>query len=359
MPKSVYVHIPFCIKKCRYCSFLSGVNPIFKGIYTDGLVREIKKFYNGAILNTVYFGGGTPSLLEPAEIKKIFDCLNFGKDCEITLEMNPKTADLEKLKAFFNLGINRISLGVQSFDDKILEIAGRAHNVRDVFKSIENILGAGFKNYSIDLMYGLPFQTQKIWERSLNEAKKLSVPHISLYGLKIEEGSDFYINTPKELPDEDTQADMYEAALAAFKNYYHYEFSNFAKNEKFLSRHNLNYWNVAPYWGFGAGAAGFICGRRYENEADFKKYLENPAKKKNFYTTNLLEEHIFLGFRKFEGINTNEINKKFSIDFDKKYALQLKKFIPEGFIQKTLHGYRLTKKGVMLSNSVLCEFLDN
>ena len=358
MPKSVYIHIPFCLKKCAYCSFLSGINPSYKSIYIDKLILEIKNFYKGKILETLYFGGGTPSLLDPFEIKKILDCFNF-QNCEITLEMNPKTADLDKLKAFFDIGINRISLGVQSFDDEILKIAGRIHNSYDAIKCIENIELAGFKNFSIDLMYGLPTQTLEIWQNTLNIAKKLAPPHISLYGLKIERDCDFYLNPPKDLPDDDMQADMHELALDSFKNYYHYEFSNFAKEKSFCSRHNLTYWNIKPYWGFGIGAAGFVNNRRYENEVDIEKYIKDPTAQKKFYKTNLLEEHIFLGFRKLEGINVEEINKIFSIDFNKKYAPQLKKFISSEHIQKTSQGYKLTKKGILLSNSVLCEFLDD
>ena len=359
MPKSVYIHIPFCIKKCAYCSFLSGLSPINKDVYIDKLILEIKKFYKGEILKTIYFGGGTPSILNTHEIKKVLNCFNYNQNSEITLEMNPKTCNLEKLKTLFETGINRISLGAQSFDDKILKIIGRSHNSYDILKSIENIKLAGFKNFSIDLMYGLPTQNIKIWQNTLNKAKNLALPHISLYGLKIEQGSEFYLNPPKNLPDNDIQADMYEMALETFKNYHHYEFSNFAKNKKFVSKHNLTYWNIKPYWGFGLGASGFTNNKRYENETDFMKYIKNPCAEKNFYTTNLLEEHIFLGFRKLEGINIRKINKKFSIDFEKKYAPQLNKFISSGCIQKTLQGYKLSKKGILLSNSVLCEFLDD
>ncbi len=358
MPKSVYIHIPFCTKKCNYCSFLSGINPCYKSIYIEKLILEIKNFYKGEILQTVYFGGGTPSLLEPFEVEKILKCFNYNEKTEITLEANPKTCNLNKLKAFYNLGINRISLGVQSFNNEILKTAGRIHNSDDALKSIENIKLAGFENFSIDLMYGLATQTLKIWQNTLDIAKKLSPPHISLYGLKIEQGCNFYLYPPKNLPDEDMQADMYEMALETFGNYYHYEFSNFAAEKNFCSKHNLTYWNIKPYWGFGLGSSGFVNNRRYENEADFDKYIENPTAQKKFYKTNLLEEHIFLGFRKFEGINIEEINKIFSIDFNKKYAAQLEKFISSGHIQKTLQGYKLTKSGVMLSNTVLCEFLD-
>ena len=359
MPKSVYIHIPFCVQKCAYCSFLSGLNPRSVSLYTDGLIQEIKKFYTGNLLNTIYIGGGTPSLLSAFELEKILQCFNFDNKTEITLEANPKTCDLKKLKDFYSLGINRISLGVQSFDDKILKTVKRIHSAKDALMTIDNIKLAGFENFSIDLMYALPFQNLKIWQDTLNKAKEISPPHISLYGLKIEQGCEFYLNPPENLPDNDLEADMYEAALEAFKNYKHYEFSNFAKNKKFFSRHNLTYWKLLPYWGFGLGASGFVYKKRYQNECELKNYLKNPVKKKTYCRTNLLEECIFLGFRKSEGINKEKINKAFSIDFDKKYAKVLEKFISSGHIQKTLHGYKLTKEGVMLSNSVLCEFLDD
>ena len=359
MPKSVYIHIPFCLKKCAYCSFLSGLNPRCSGVYTDGLVKEIKNFYRGEKLNTLYFGGGTPSLLSVDEIQKILKCFKTDEKTEITLEVNPKTCDKEKLKAFKNAGVNRISLGVQSFDDKLLKIAGRTHSAKEALQSIENIVSAGFENYSIDLIYGLPSQSLEMWHKTLDKAKSLMPPHISLYGLKIDKGCDFYKNPPKDLPDDDLQADMYEAAVEVFAKYRHYEFSNFARSFLFRSRHNLTYWNLAPYYGFGLGASGFSGTFRYQNECNFEEYLKNPAKEKLYERTNLLEEHIFLGFRKSSGININKINRIFKIDFDKKYALQLEKFLTLGLIQKTLHGYKLTLKGVMLSNSVLCEFLDD
>lgn len=359
MTKSIYLHIPFCIKKCAYCSFISGTNLDLMSIYTDKLCEEIKKFYDKTLLNTVYFGGGTPSLLELSQIEKILSLFNFDENTEITLEVNPKTVDLNKLKGLKSLGINRISLGVQSFNDTLLKAAGRIHTSEDALKTIDEIRLAGFKNLSIDLIYGLPFDNIENWKNTLKQAKSLELEHISLYGLKIEEGTPFYSNPPKNLPDNDTQADMYEMALEVFNDYCHYEFSNFAKAKDFFSRHNLNYWNVEPYWGFGVAAAGFTGNKRYENENDFEKYLKNPTSDKNFYKTNLLEEHIFLGFRKSEGINKKEISEKFSIDFDEKYANQLDKFISNGLIQKTLHGYKLTKTGVMLSNLVLCEFLDD
>lgn len=359
MPKSVYIHIPFCLKKCAYCSFLSGLNPCNASVYTKELVKEINFFYKGEKLNTIYFGGGTPSLLEIKDIERILACFNFDKKTEITLEVNPKTVDLKKLKQLRSLGINRISLGVQSFDDNLLKIINRAHSSKEALKTVENIALADFDNYSMDLIYGLPEQNLENWKKTLKIAKDINPPHISLYGLKIEQGCDFYLNPPKNLPDDDMQADMYEMALDEFKNYCHYEFSNFAYKQKYISKHNMTYWNIKPYWGFGLGASGFIRNKRYQNETDFEKYLKNSTEKKHYESSNLLEEHIFLGFRKTKGIRTDKINKLFNIDFDKKYKQQLEKYKKSGCIQKTLHGYKLTKKGIMLSNCVLCDFLDD
>ena len=359
MPKSVYIHIPFCLKKCAYCSFLSGLKLDYASVYVEKLIEEINFFYKGEKLNTIYFGGGTPSLLEIKDIERILTCFNFDKKTEITLEANPKTVDLEKLKQLRSLGINRISLGVQSFNDNLLKIINRAHNSKEALKTIENITLAGFDNYSIDLIYGLPEQDLKNWQKTLKIAKDINPLHISLYGLKIEKGCDFYLNPPKNLPDDDMQADMYEMALNEFESYYHYEFSNFARKQKYISKHNMTYWNIKPYWGFGLGASGFIRNKRYQNEIDIEKYLKNPTEKKHYESSNLLEEHIFLGFRKTKGIRTDKINKIFNIDFDKKYKNQLEKFQKLNCIQKTLHGYKLTKRGVMLSNCVLCEFLDD
>lgn len=358
--KSVYIHIPFCLKKCAYCAFLSGFDLKFKNDYTSALISEIKKFYNGEELETLYFGGGTPSLLDVSQLGEILSFFKFGKDFEITLEANPKTLDLEKLKAIKDLGINRISLGVQAFDDKLLKILERSHNLDDVYKTIENIELAGFDNFSIDLMYGLPTQDIKNWQNNLKIAKETGAKHISLYGLKIESGTKFNIDFPDDLPDDDTQADMYDLAIEELSSWQQYEFSNFAREEKYQSKHNMVYWKLLPYWGFGLGASGFVENKRYQNEVDFDKYIKNPTHEKNFEPQNeqnLLEEYIFLGFRKIQGICVEEINKRFSINFDEQYKKQLEKFLNSGHIIKTDCGYRLSKKGILVSNSIFCEFL--
>lgn len=361
MTKSIYLHIPFCIKKCAYCSFISGTNLDLMSIYTDKLCEEIKKFYDKTLLNTVYFGGGTPSLLELSQVEKILSLLNFDENTEITLEVNPKTVDLNKLKGLKSLGINRISLGVQSFNDTLLKAAGRIHTSEDALKTIDEIRLAGFKNLSIDLIYGLPFDNIENWKNTLKQAKSLELEHISLYGLKIEEGTPFYSNPPKNLPDEDTQALMYEIAMEELSDFYHYEFSNFAKDKNHPSRHNLTYWNLAPYWGFGLGASGFVNLKRYINETNLKNYLDNPIKEKNYEPKDmqkLLEEYIFLGFRKQEGIILKEINEKFQIDFEKKYQKILEKYLKTNHLETTKEGYKLTREGVLVSNYILCDFID-
>ena len=254
---SSYVHIPFCEKKCHYCSFLSFENLNLKSQYLETLLMDIEKNYDKTPQKTLYIGGGTPSVLEISEIEKLIKCFNFEKNAEITIEVNPKSANKEYLKKLKNIGINRLSIGVQSFNDEILNKIGRLHNSKDALETIKNAKEAGFENISIDLMYGLPSQTLKIWEETLSIANELDVEHISLYGLKIERGSKFYKNRPKDLPDDDMQEIMYKLALKKLKKFKRYEISNFAISKKYRSKHNLNYWHLGYYNAFGLGASGF------------------------------------------------------------------------------------------------------
>lgn len=397
---STYVHIPFCTKKCGYCSFLSYETLELKNIYIDALLIEIKKFYNATPQKTLYIGGGTPSLLGLGDFEEIFSQFNFEKNHEITVEINPNNIREEYLKGLKNLGANRLSIGVQSFDDNILKTIGRSHNTKDVHHTINYARRAGFNNISIDLIYGLPNQNLKNWEKTLKTALTFAPEHISLYGLKIDKGCYFYKNKPENLANEDLQADMYLAALNILGDYEHYEVSNFAlraqensshpsglilqaqpkmcenpdgsgelpagfetvpekAQENFSGKHNLNYWKLGFYNGFGVGASGFSPKGRYNNTNNIEKYIKNPLNKT--YEKNnpqsFLEEEIFLGFRLLEGINTNYINQKYNINFEKKFAPQLEKFIPTGHILKTKIGYKLSTEGILLSNSVLCEFI--
>ena len=360
MINCVYIHIPFCEKKCHYCSFCSFPILSYKEKYLNALIEEIKFHYKNETLDTLYIGGGTPSLLNENEIEKIINCFNINKKTEITIETNPNSLNLEKIKNYKNLGINRISIGVQTFDNEILKKIGRLHNKKDIYNAIKWINKANIENFNIDLMYGLPDQTIESWQETIDEAIKLNPKHISTYGLKIEKGTYFKKNKPQNLPDETTQAEMYLILTEKLKNYNHYEFSNFAKSEEYFSKHNLAYWTRKNYYGFGLSASGFVNNKRYTNTFNTKEYLKNPINKKYEQLTkeNEIEEEIFLGLRLEKGIDFNIINQKYNIDIYKKYEKQFKKFINERLMKKTNNGIKLTLRGILLSNEILCEFIE-
>ena len=360
MANSAYIHIPFCKSKCKYCSFISFTNNEKMMGYFFSLLKEIDVNYNGEALKTLYFGGGTPSLLPIDFVKKIIAKFNLLPECEITFEFNPDDCSLEYLKNLKDLGINRLSIGSQSFNDVILTLIGRRHNASDIINTITTAKKAGFDNISVDLIYGLPNQTIEILKNDLNTISKLDIQHVSTYGLKIEEGSFFYSNKPEKLPDDDLQADMYLEINNFLENigFKRYEISNFAK-EGFESKHNLNYWNNAEYYGFGIAAHGYIDGVRYSNFTTFDEYLNSPIMHEcgHFVTeSEKLEEEIFLGFRKTNGIDIEKINKEFNIDFNEKYKTILEKYTPK-YINKTNIGWTLTTEGVLLSNNILAEFI--
>lgn len=378
MTTSAYIHIPFCKSKCNYCSFVSyeGQNAEARARYVKTLLEEIDNFYKDEPLKTLYFGGGTPSLLTTAQIVSILTLFKFEPDAEITLEINPETVDVQYLEDLKKAGINRLSIGIQSFNDSILKRIGRIHTAQKAIQTIIEAKKAGFKNISTDFIYGLPEQSLQGFVQDLKTASELGVTHISLYGLKIEEGCKFHSAMPANLADDDTQADMYLAAIETLEaeGFRHYEISNFAKavevghgtrtregnNETFTSRHNLNYWNDAEYYGFGAAAHGYIGGVRYSNYADLKEYQNKFDQKEFLQALNKkerLEETIFLGFRRCEGINTAKINKDFGIDFDSQFNETLKKYSETGHLIKTPDGWRLSNEGFLLSNSILSEFI--
>ena len=361
MPKSVYIHIPFCKSKCKYCSFTSfvGINDGIKQGYMYSLLKEISENYRGEKLNTLYFGGGTPSLMPIDFLSKIIKKFNLNTDSEITLELNPDDVTEEYLKSLLVIGVNRLSIGSQTFNDEILKLIGRRHNSSQIEETVKLAQKSGFKNINVDLIYGLPLQTKELLLFDLEKFLELDIQHISTYGLKIEDGSFFGKNPPKNLPDEDTQADFYELINEKLENqgFYRYEISNFAK-KGFESKHNLNYWHNEEYYGFGVSAHGYVDGIRYSNFTEFEKYMQNPSLHEfgNFLTDKeKLEEEIFLGFRKREGIDTKRIKEKFSIDFEKQYQDVLEKY--KDYFIKSEKGYALNIKGVLISNVILAEFI--
>lgn len=360
MVKSAYIHIPFCKSKCNYCSFISFLDLDKKEQYLSALKKQVGVEYLRDKLNTLYFGGGTPSLLEINEVKSIYDLFNYEPDAEITFEVNPDSVDLNYFQELKKIGVNRISIGSQTFDGRILKLIGRRHDSSQISEAVENAQKAGFNNISLDFIYGLPTQSVEDFKNDIKTGISLGVQHISLYGLKIEEGCYFYNHVPDELPDLDLQSDMYISIVELLKNngYLHYEISNFAL-PGFSSRHNLNYWDNKNYYGFGCAASGYIDDIRYQNEENLEKYIANPVSKsfeQKLSGQEILEEAIFLGLRKTDGINVLDINTKFDIDFNQKYSKILTKY--SKYFIKTSNGWALDIDGMLVSNEILSEFID-
>lgn len=349
--KNLYIHIPFCKSKCHYCNFVSFANKKeFIGQYFDVLKKEIKFYFNNQELKTIYIGGGTPSVINIKLYQDIIKLFNFSTDSEITMEINPATVDFEYLKNLKSLGINRLSIGIQSFDDKILKLINRAHNSKEAAETVKLARKAGFENISIDLIYGI--QNMESWEKSLEQALRLEVNHISTYGLKIEENTEFYKNPPQNLPDDELQSEIYLKTIEILENsgFNQYEISNFAKTG-FKSRHNLCYWKNQEYFGFGLSAHGYLDGVRYSNTENLEEYMKNPLQKASetaISEKEKLKEHIFLGLRLTEGI---------SADILKDYSKIVEKYVSYGLMCHEGKNIRLTKQGILLSNSILAEFM--
>ena len=362
MIQNTYIHIPFCRLKCKYCSFVSFLNFNYVNDYFESLKKEIEYYYKNENQNTLYIGGGTPSSIDIDKINEIIKMFKFCRtDCEITIEINPNDVNEEYLQKLKKTNINRISVGVQSFNDEILKFIGRQHSGSEAINAVKKISEAGFKNISLDFIYGLPNQTLNDFKNDLKIAVELDITHISLYGLKIEQGCYFYKHKPLNLISEDEQSDYYNYACSFLnKNGFNqYEISNFSK-KNYFSRHNINYWNSGNYYGFGVAACGYDGNVRYQNKTNLKKYIKNPIEKEVKETLTFddkLYEAIILGFRMHSGIDVEKINSRFNINFEKKYKKQLEKF--QKFIKKNKNGnYHLTQNGYLLSNCILSEFCE-
>lgn len=368
-PPNLYIHIPFCVSKCHYCNFISfsGKNELVEP-YFDALKKEIEvsfKKYNDIELETIYIGGGTPSVVDFSFYKDVFNLLSrltsLSPNAEITMEINPGTVNFEYLKNIRDIGINRLSIGVQSFDYKTLKTINRIHSAEEAIETLKTAQKAGFKNINIDLIYGLPEQTLESWEKTLNQALGLGINHISTYGLKIEEGTEFSRHLPKNLPDDEMQSQIYLKTIEILENngFNHYEISNLAK-KGFESRHNLCYWKNREYFGLGLSAHGYLDGVRYSNTENLDEYLINPTKRafENLISdSERIEEAIFLGLRLTEGINTEKFKINYGVDIRQKYSKIIEKYIDYGFMACESHNLRLTKQGILLSNSILADFL--
>lgn len=303
---------------------------------------------------TIYIGGGTPSLINIKFYERLLSKIIVSKSAETTIEVNPGTVSYEYLKNLRKIGFNRLSIGVQSFNDDILKILNRTHTSEEAKITVHDAQKAGFQNISIDLIYGLPRQSLDDWKETLYHAINLDVQHISAYGLKIEENTEFYKNPPQELPDEDEVVKMYLQTIKILEEngFEHYEISNFCKPVH-ESRHNLAYWNNEEYFGFGLSAHGYVNGARYSNTGNLDAYIANPlikTEERLLTDVEKQEETIFLGLRLRKGIDITGLNGK--------YDDIIQKYIEMGMMKLENNYLSLTHEGILLSNNILAEFID-
>ena len=371
IPLELYVHIPFCVRKCQYCDFLSGPSDEeTKDRYIEALLKEIRaaEHTEDYEIVSVFIGGGTPSALKAEAIASIMRTLQeqffFCEDAEVTIEANPGTVDLEKLTIYRNVGINRLSLGLQSTDAEELKLLGRIHSYEEFLKSYEWAREAGFSNINIDLMFAIPGQTGEAWRQHLYQVAELNPEHISAYSLIIEEGTPF-AEQNLDLPDEDTEYQMYEdtAEILERYGYRQYEISNYAK-QGYMCRHNAGYWQRREYLGFGLGASSLYGGMRFSNTHQMQEYLKesrNPDQIRQDVTVlsrnERIEEFMFLGLRMTEGISEKKFEENFDVRLMDFYGDILQKYEETGFMEHIETKWRLTRKGIHVSNHILADFL--
>ena len=371
IPLELYVHIPFCVRKCQYCDFLSGPSDEeTKDRYIEALLKEIRaaEHTEDYEIVSVFIGGGTPSALKAEAIASIMRTLQeqffFCEDAEVTIEANPGTVDLEKLTIYRNVGINRLSLGLQSTDAEELKLLGRIHSYEEFLKSYEWARKAGFSNINIDLMFAIPGQTGEAWRQHLYQVAELNPEHISAYSLIIEEGTPF-AEQNLDLPDEDTEYQMYEdtAEILERYGYRQYEISNYAK-QGYMCRHNAGYWQRLEYLGFGLGASSLYGGMRFSNTHQMQEYLKesrNPDQIRKDVTVlsrnEQIEEFMFLGLRMTEGISEKKFEENFDVRLMDIYGDILQKYEETGFMEHIETKWRLTRKGIHVSNHILGDFL--
>ncbi len=371
----IYIHIPFCMSKCFYCDFNSYANKLYLvDKYIECLIKEIymhKEKMQEYIVDTIFIGGGTPSVIPQKHIYNILD--NIYKLCkiednnEITIEANPKTLDASKLKVYKSTGINRISMGLQSCNDRLLKKIGRIHTAEDFFETYQLIKDVGFNNINADLMFNLPTQTLDDVISSIENIACLDIKHISFYSLKLEKGTIFYdkyYNDNKEMPDEDTEREMYHKGIEILNKYgyKHYEISNFAK-EGFESKHNIKYWEVNPYLGIGLGSHSNMNKTRWNNYEKFQDYFQSMEKdispiqdKEHIDKAMEMAEYAILGLRLKKGISKKNFKQRFGYELENVFGEKINKFEKQGLL-KSKDRVFLTNKGIDLSNIVFMEFL--
>ncbi len=390
----LYIHIPFCVRKCAYCDFLSApADEKTREQYVDALVREIEAYHDEgrkadvvdeadmccvikeSVVTTIFFGGGTPSILEGQSIARIMDAIrdafDVREDAEVTIEANPGTVTKEKLEKYKSVGINRISFGLQSTDKDALRTLGRIHTYEEFLESYHLARECGFKNINIDLIFAIPKQTVEDWEQDLNRITALEPEHISAYSLIVEEDTpfaDLYGEDAEcecELPSEEDERLMYRRTeeILEVAGYHRYEISNYAKAGK-ECQHNLGYWERKNYLGLGLGASSLIDNVRFKNTNELSRYLEQSAEPEtmreefeNLSLTEQMEETVFLGLRKTEGVSIDEVRRLYGPVFEIRYGDNVRRMEAEGLIIVEDGFFRLTKKGIDVSNYVFAEVL--
>ena len=377
----LYLHIPFCVRKCNYCDFFSASGtPKEQADYVSAMVQEIQSYQELSReyeVQTIFLGGGTPSLLTPEQIEKIFTTIyhifSVNENAEITMEMNPGTVDIEKLRAMKAAGVNRLSIGLQSAQNEELKMLGRIHTYEEFLETWKLVEQAGFKNRNIDLMSALPGQTIESYEDTLSKVLALEPEHISAYSLILEEGTVFYDWYEKgkldrgawKLPSEEEEYAMGELTIQrlAEAGMHRYEISNYAKSGK-ECRHNLGYWDRVEYLGIGAGSSSLIKGERFDHIRDRKAYIEKIRNGESILidreilsVESQMEEFMYLGLRKIEGVSRTDFQNYFGKNVDDVYGEILDKLEEEQLLEFSGDRIRLTHRGMDVSNCVLAEFL--
>ena len=370
-PTSAYVHIPFCTQICYYCDFSKVFiknQPV--DTYLEHLIEEYDS-YDIKKLRTLYIGGGTPTALSAPQLafllEKLTDKLDLSYLEELTIEANPGDLDQEKIAVLKDSPVNRVSLGVQTFNDRMLKQIGRSHFEKDIYENIANLKKAGFDNISIDLIYALPKQTMEDVKTNVAKAIALDIPHMSLYSLILENHTVFMNRMRRgklPLPKEDLEAEMFEYIIAELgkAGFEHYEISNFSK-PGFESRHNLMYWDNAEYYGIGAGASGYVNGIRYKNHGPIRHYLQaveagNARLQEEVLTLNeKMEEEMFLGLRKKSGVSKKRFEEKFGLSFEDQYGAVVSDLTEQGLLVPDRDIVRMTKQGLFLGDTVAEKFI--
>ncbi len=375
---SLYVHIPFCIKKCNYCDFLSfaGCSMVEQETYMQQLFREIECYRDVAkdyVVKTIFIGGGTPSVLQEELVEQLFRQIQavwqIAEDAEITMECNPGTLTTRKLAEYRTCGINRLSIGLQSADNKELKRLGRIHNYEQFIANYKLAREAGFRNINVDIMAALPGQTQNSFGKTLAKLVELQPEHISVYSLIVEEGTPFADDPEvlKDLPSEAVERRMYRYTKSILNSmgYERYEISNYAK-PGYACKHNQVYWTGGEYLGFGLGAASYWNGMRFENTRDIQDYVKNwDGADINKIRRNIvpdtqksqMEEFMFLGLRLMRGVSKIEFEQRFGVSMEEVYGTVIQKYEKQGYLTWNHNYLKLTDAGIDVSNIIMADFL--